>query len=228
MPSYAQSRRPPRVAALGFTVLNFICGMVFLSLTFSMSPVYGMKWMNIFSAPIQEQRFQYAVSIVLKHEGSFSDNKFDPGGATNFGISLRYLQSINLDVDNDGDVDKNDIRKLSQQDAKDIYRKHWWDKYKYYQIRDLNLATKVFDLAVNTGSKQANRILQRAINSSQSKRIKVDGIFGPNTLLFSNTIPADKLIDAVRQEAKHFYLTLIQKQPLLKEFKNGWLRRAAW
>ena len=228
MPGYAHSRRPPGVAMLGFTMLNFVCGMVFFIPYLSMSPVYGMKWMNLFSEPIQEQRFQYAVSIVLKHEGLFSDNKADPGGATNFGISLRYLQSINLDVDKDGDVDKNDIRKINQQEAKQIYKKHWWDKYKYNQIRDLNVATKVFDLAVNVGSKQAHKLLQRAINRTQNEHLGVDGVLGPNTLKFTNTIPSDNLIKNLRNEAKHFYLTLIAEKPILKEFKNGWIRRAMW
>ena len=34
--------------------------------------------------------FELAIPIVLKHEGGFADNPADPGGATNFGISLRF------------------------------------------------------------------------------------------------------------------------------------------
>ena len=38
--------------------------------------------------------FKQAIAKVLKNEGGYVDNPNDLGGTTNFGISLRFLQSI--------------------------------------------------------------------------------------------------------------------------------------
>ena len=55
--------------------------------------------------------FSKAITVILKHEGGFSNHSSDPGGATNYGISLRWLKSEGLygDLDDDGDVDIDDI-----------------------------------------------------------------------------------------------------------------------
>ncbi|MBX9704870.1 MAG: hypothetical protein K5Q00_01335, partial [Gammaproteobacteria bacterium] len=46
------------------------------------------------SQPITPQeRYDYAASVVLLHEGKYTDHPADPGGATNYGISLRFLKS---------------------------------------------------------------------------------------------------------------------------------------
>ena len=47
--------------------------------------------------------FEKAVEKVLEHEGGYVDHKADPGGATNYGISLRFVkQSTGIDLDVDG------------------------------------------------------------------------------------------------------------------------------
>ena len=53
------------------------------------------------------------IDDIIQREGGYNDIKEDKGGATNFGISLRYASGIGLDLDNDGDVDKDDIRIVS-------------------------------------------------------------------------------------------------------------------
>jgi lysozyme family protein len=70
--------------------------------------------------------FETAIDVVLRHEGGFVNNVHDSGGATNFGISLRFLRDYpgDGDFDGDGDVDIDDIRKMTLTDAKRVYRKH--------------------------------------------------------------------------------------------------------
>ena len=51
-------------------------------------------------------RFTAAVARVLEHEGGFVDDPVDPGGATNWGISLRYLKKAGaVDANVDGWLD---------------------------------------------------------------------------------------------------------------------------
>lgn len=173
-------------------------------------------------------RFNIAVNIILQHEGGYSDDKTDAGGETNYGISLRYLKDIKLDINHDGHVDEKDIRLMTKPEAIFIYKKYWWDKFNYNEIKNELIATKTFDLSVNVGSHQSHEILQRSINSLQDEHVVVDGKLGPITFNAANKLSAEKLLIAMRFWARSFYLDLISKYPLLKKYKKGWLRRANW
>ena len=172
--------------------------------------------------------FSKALPVILKHEGGFSDHKDDPGKATNFGISLRWLKTEGLygDLDDDGDVDIDDIKAIDFSVASRIYREKWWNRNHYDRIKDCDLATKVFDMCINMGSRQAHKIVQRSL-SNLGNRLVVDGIIGPVTMTLINTVNTDALLEAIRDEQRRFYLRLIDKKPSLSVFKKGWLRRAA-
>lgn len=177
--------------------------------------------------------FELAIPIVLKHEGIFSDNPNDPGGATKYGVSLRWLKSLGDndgvlqgDLDWDGDVDINDIKNMTLAQATELYRVQWWDKYRYGLIKDQALATKVFDAAVNMGEVQAHKLLQRACWSIDGYgQIEDDGILGKKTLDFINT-STPPVISPYKSEIAGFYRALVALKPSRGEFINGWLRRA--
>ena len=171
--------------------------------------------------------FNIAIAKVLQHEGGFSNHPDDPGGATNYGISLRWLKSQGLygDMDDDGDVDVDDIMSLEVDDAVRIYREKWWDKYGYDRIKDCALATKVMDISVNMGPSRAHRILQRSINTLGGT-LTVDGVLGPMTILATNTTNGQALLEEIRQEQGRYYMRLIAKKPAFAVFKNGWMKRA--
>lgn len=160
--------------------------------------------------------FNLAILIVLKNEGEFVDNPHDPGGATKFGISLRYLiqqKNKNMSID--------DIRNLSQQDAINLYRIHWWDRYNYHAINNQIIANKILDMSVNMGSKQAHICLQRAILSSTGNHLDEDGILGDESFSAINQANPDTLLAALKSEAAGFYRSLRNS-----EFEKGWLTRA--
>jgi lysozyme family protein len=171
---------------------------------------------------INDSRFQYAVNVVLEHEGGLSNDKDDKGGITRWGISLRYLELEHIDPNGDGIIDAHDVRGLTKQEAIDIYKAHWWNKYSYNKIKDLRLATKVFDLAVNAGAVRAHKLLQQAIGTT------VDGLLGPRTIAITNVQQAGEVLAQLRLEAREFYLGLIQAKPIYEKYRNGWLARAAW
>ena len=171
--------------------------------------------------------FSKAITVILKHEGGFSNHSSDPGGATNYGISLRWLKSEGLygDLDDDGDVDIDDINAIDLSTATRIYREKWWDKYHYDRIIDCDISTKVFDMSVNMGGRRAHKILQHAINSLGGN-LTIDGIIGPITITATNTEDSQTLLDELRHEQSRFYLSLIARKPSMAVFKKGWLRRA--
>ncbi len=188
--------------------------------------------------------FDLALPTILEHEGGYVDNVHDPGGATNFGISLRYLQGRgdldgdgfqDGDIDRDGDIDAADIKAMDKGDAAQFYKTGFWYPGKYGLINSQLLSTKAFDLGVNMGIKQGAKCVQRALRADGTD-VKDDGVFGPVTLDAINGRDALILLAATRSEAAGFYRALILRNSALRKrmidvpdfsvFKNGWLRRA--
>ena len=166
--------------------------------------------------------FEKAVEKVLEHEGGYVDHKDDPGGATNYGISLRFVKQstgIDLDVDGDGDIDADDIKAMTPEQAKEIYKTEFWEKYGYDKIEDENVATKVFDMCVNMGPRQAHKLVQRASNAAtNSKDLVEDGILGNksfeavNEIGLALTSSSASLLDPIREVQSNFYKTLAEKK----------------
>ncbi len=178
---------------------------------------------------IPDNRFKYAVSIVLEHEGGLEKQiKRDPGSVTKWGISLRFLRSIGYDFNHSGAVDSEDILALSMQDAEKIYKEYWWDKYHYEAINSLIVATKIFDMSINMGSYQAQKLAQIAVNRLQQKPIAVDGKLGPQTIAAINSQKENPMMVELRACAEHYYIELIANNPAMAIYKDGWLRRAEW
>lgn len=174
--------------------------------------------------------FESAIKKTLKHEGGYNEVKGDAGGATNFGISLRFLKSIfkdnnTADIDHDGDVDANDIKNLTENQAKKIYYDHFWLANKCIYIESDDVAAKYFDMCVNMGGKQATKLLQQACNHLGHELV-VDGVIGQGTLSAVNKIDERVLLTLLRFECIIFYRKLVLGNAELAKFIKGWHARA--
>jgi lysozyme family protein len=175
--------------------------------------------------------FEKAVDFVLEHEGGFVDHPDDPGGATNFGVSLRWLRGQNpdaADIDGDGDVDADDIRALTPDTAREFYRQKFWDATHCGQM-PAPVGAAVFDSAVNCGPRRAVRFLQAAIRTiDPDMALTVDGLMGPKTLeavrLTSARKGYERLADAILWERQSYYNRLAG-QKRFRTFHLGWTRR---
>ena len=97
---------------------------------------------------------------IMDREGVHVNDPDDPGGATNFGVTIHTMRRLGLDLDHDGDVDKHDVQMLSCALAVDIFIKHYFEGQLISQLPQPLQAT-AFDMYVNAGS-NAVRILTLA------------------------------------------------------------------
>jgi lysozyme family protein len=157
---------------------------------------------------MEDGKFTFAIEKTLEHEGGYVSRPDDSGGETNFGISKRSYPRL-------------DIKHLTREQAIEIYKRDWWDRYQYERIDNPKIAAKVFDLAVNMGPRPAHRIVQRAIIRVSDNKISVDGVLGPLTIAAANSCDPLMLLSMIKILAVDYYAKLGKPQ-----FLKGWSRRA--
>lgn len=163
--------------------------------------------------------FEKAIAKVLSHEGGYVWAEHDSGGETNFGITdkLDGLIDRMADVDGDGDGDVL-IFNLSKDQAKQIYKREFWNKMQGDLINDQQVANIVFDAFVNSG-KVALKQLQQVIG------VDADGSIGPKTLNTLNYASPMLVFNSFKDARIRFYKSLVDRKPTQKKFLKGWLNR---
>lgn len=166
-----------------------------------------------------------AIAFVMAQEGGYVDDKVDLGGATKFGISLRFLKGLGSsgDIDDDGDIDPEDIVALTRDRAEWFYRMFFWDELGLDRVPP-RVAAVVLDTAVNMGYRPAVKLLQQAAKNCGGE-CAVDGVLGPQTIAaVSTAIEAQLCLTIILLRALK-YNDLAIKNPALKRFLPGWLNR---
>ena len=172
------------------------------------------------------QHFDLAIEHVRKWEGGYVSDVADPGGATNHGVSLRMALAdaeVNVDFDGDGDEDADDIKAMTWEQAKEIYRQKYWC---YDNVQDGKIACKLMDMYVNMGPPRSHKICQQALNNCGGWNLKVDGAWGPATERAVNSTDPKLLLTMMTERHLAFYRGLVAEKPALRKFLKGWERRA--
>ena len=143
-----------------------------------------------------------AAALIIAHEGGYVNDKDDPGGETQWGISKRAYPSLN-------------IKTLTHADALGIYRRDYWDKLRCGSM-PWAVALVVFDAGVNQGVGAAAKFLQRAAG------VTADGQIGPMTLGAVGRADPVKLAAEIQAIRMLHYASLSG----WAKYGLGWSRRA--
>lgn len=149
--------------------------------------------------------FDEAVAVILEREGGLIDNPKDPGGITNFGISLAAYPRLG----------REGIKKLTKDQAKALYKRDYWDKA-FCDKLPPNLRLLMLDAAVQHDPIDAAKLLQKALG------VVVDGKIGPVTLKRLAAVPANEMAANFLAERALYYVFL---KDTFSTFGRGWMRR---
>jgi len=170
---------------------------------------------------------------ILSREGGYVNDPDDPGGATNHGVTIHTMRRLGMDLDGDGQVTPADVRRLSRDQAVEIFLEHYYARPRISAL-PAALQPSVFDMYVNAGA-NAVRILQRLL-CDMGETVAVDGVIGPKTIAATKAAHAkarDHIADAYGIARLNYYYSLADRRPSSRKYarrrdggKGGWIRRA--
>ncbi len=170
---------------------------------------------------------------IVAREGGFVNDPDDPGGATNFGVTLGTLRRLGIDLTGEGRIDAEDIRRLTRHQAVGIYVEHFFTRTGIGSLPEV-LQPSVFDMYVNAGA-NAVKVLQRLL-AQMGFACDPDGQIGPQTIraaqLAYEAAP-NHLADAYGIARRNYYYGLADARPASRKYarrkdggKGGWITRA--
>jgi|SRR6516164_10047719 lysozyme family protein len=157
--------------------------------------------------------FDDAVAEVLKDEGGKLIPDDHGRGPSKWGVTLKTAQQFFPHWRD------SDIANLTKEQATEFYRMGFWEYYHYDRIDNAELASKVFNEAVNLGGPTVNKILQNCVG------VTPDGTIGPGTLGAVNANDASEVLACLKAgcEARHKWVA--EHYPELASNLSGWLAR---
>ena len=150
-----------------------------------------------------------AFDLVIVNEGGYVDNSQDPGGATNWGCTKAVWEKY---VGHE--VTKDDIKALTKEDVKPLYKRNYWDAIHGDAIHS-GLDYCIFDCAINSGVGRAAKFIQEIVG------VPADGAIGNNTVTAITQINSITLINEFSDKRQAF----LESLKTFPTFGKGWTKR---
>ncbi len=183
--------------------------------------------------------FNKISAFIFKNEGGYVDDPNDKGGKTNKGISWRtWLAYAKIDLNLEPTV-KN-LKNITDEDAKIIYKKRYWEANGFCIIKNLKVALMFYDWTITSGG--ARKKFAKLLIDEYDQDISTDKNIGENICHAINNIKdQNKLLKELTDLRKDYYIELAYKtnkdgtfkkdnngeliQTSDHKFLKGWLNR---
>ena len=156
--------------------------------------------------------YDVCLPLLLEHEGGYTNHRSDPGGPTNFGITIfdyrKYVKP---------DATAADVRTMTVEEAKRIYRASYWEAQRCDEL-PAGVDYAVFDYGVNSGIGRSGKVLRRLLKLSDQSSIVSDEVIAAARRADAMTLVAD-----ISDERLRFLRSL----RTWHVFGAGWGRRVA-
>lgn len=161
--------------------------------------------------------FQKCLDKVLEYEGGWTNDKDDPGGATNRGI-------IQVEYDKyrrENGLSKQSVLYITLAEVRAIYTQNYWAPARcQYLATPLDFC--MFDTAVNFGLGRANQFLAKALGVYDESRPMAW------TKEMSNVVhsaDAKEVCKKICDQRDAYRLMRVNQNPKQKKFLKGWRNR---
>lgn len=156
--------------------------------------------------------YDEALRRLLAHEGGYTNDAADPGGPTNFGITIAdYRQYVKADAT------AADVKAMRIDEAKAIYRARYWDVQRCDEL-PAGVDYAVFDYGVNSGIGRSGKVLRRCLKQPDDTGTVSDAVIAAG-----RAADAPTLIAAICDERLRF----LQSLKTWDVFGKGWGRRVS-
>lgn len=160
--------------------------------------------------------FDDSFSLLIGHEGGFTKDPADKGNWTSGVVGQGELRGTKFGI-SAAQYPHLDIENLTLDQAKSIYLSDYWEKALCSQFQD-PLRFQLFDMAVNSGPRQAVVLLQRALG------VPSDGMVGPKTLEAAAKAQNSMALTVLFLAARLRFMAGLSNWD---SFSRGWAKRIA-
>lgn len=171
-------------------------------------------------------QFDTALPIILQYEGGYVNDPQDSGGETYKGISRKMNPQwsgwtvVDTEKKQAGFPLSLDKNPTLQQSVASFYKTNYWDKIQGDQMQNQNVATSIFDFAVNAGVTTSIKLAQQTV------KVNNDGILGNISLSTINQTDPNLFVALFTIEKVKYYIQITNRNPDNRKFFFGWVNRA--
>jgi lysozyme family protein len=158
-----------------------------------------------------QANFDEALRRVLAHEGGYTNHPSDPGGPTNWGITIHDARAYWK-----RDAGADDVRAMPKEVAKRIYKSKYWDAMRCDELPS-GVDYAVMDFGVNSGVSRSLKFLEAVAG------VPTDGKPDDTLIRAIANMPAKPMISELCNK-RLVFLKGLGTWPV---FGNGWARRVA-
>ncbi len=156
-------------------------------------------------------QFDDCTAFILQEEGGYSNDPRDPGGATNFGITIGDLQAWR---GRKATVTPADVRGMSKSEALLIYGARYWSPLSC-ALLPAGVDLIVYNFGVNAGVPNVAREVQGRVGVDR------DGFLGPLTATAARGADRETLMRGLLADEADYYRSLAE----FPIYGHGWLGR---